>query len=340
MPIDRYRTTRRRQVLRALAAGAGVAALAPGARSWATPGAARPRPAVRAGYNRLAFYDNFSSTKSIDIRGTNRPGYKWYTTEWFDAPDISPDNIAVSNSVLTLGGGTSEIVWGLHSAIASPEPPYYTGTVFSGGAYFEARIAFDPAQGANATAWPAWWSIAIEHIYSEENPTDGQWPGQEPGYVHFAELDFMEAYHAPNESYVGKTSFLSAIHDWSGHKPSPSGPPEHNIFNANCFVDVGPVDWNEFHTYGTLWVPQRRHSPGYVQRFFDGRPVQINYWRGPVTDPPLPGQGDPNTLTVVDADTPGEATETFAIMDLQRHALSISTDKNWPMRVDWVKVWQ
>jgi hypothetical protein len=39
-------------------------------------------------------------------------------------------------------------------------------------------------------------------------------------------------------------------------------------------------------------------------------------------------------------DTPEKADRTYAILDQQRLAVVLGTDCAWPMRVDWVKVWQ
>lgn len=281
-------------------------------------------------FSRLTFIDDFESQSSIDVAASGAVGFKWYPQHWFGSEVTPPSKIGVANSVLELAGVLQTAI------ISRTDPSHYIGSVFGGGAYFEARIAFDPARGALASqAFPAFWSMAIEHIYDSASFSDVQWTGQAPGYAHFIELDFMEAFHLPNESYVGKKGYYGTIHDWSGTYGQ-NGWTNNIQNNGNKFSNVGAVDWSAFHTYGCLWVPATATAPGYVQWFFDNKPGSIVYWKGPIGDPPLPTQ----SLNVYTPSTPALAAATYAKLDEQRLALSLMTDPNWPMLVDWVKVWQ
>lgn len=356
----------RRRFLLGAAGGVAAAGLLPMTAAQAAPAPARavptrgkpswasgpPREAIQEGFCNLVFGDAFGSTSTIDMENTIEPGYKWYTDGWFCRQPTSPDKINISQSVVTLGGGEPNPNYQkLSSAVAIPEPPYYVGTVFGGGAYFEASMAFDPAQGVNAGRGrhPGCWMMSIEHIYDNyhcqpNHLEDEQWPGMPEGYLHFAEIGILEAYRQPFESYEGKTYYLSADHDWSGfHPPGCATGMQYSIFNSeNMFFAVGEVDWSAFHTYGCLWVPQQGDTPGYTQRFFDNRPGPINYHKGPVGEPPLPGQGmpcDPSTGRYT-ADTPDEAAATYAIRDQHRFPIQVRGTAEWPLQVDWLRVWQ
>lgn len=298
-----------------------------------------PPPAAFAGYHRLAFQDNFQSASSIDIKATSQPGYKWYATQWFGGGVTPQQNINIDDSGLTLGGSAINSPASIESAIATKQAPYYVGTVFGGGAYFEARMAFDPTQGANANGWPAFWGLAIDHVYDQIHQQDEQWPGQAAGYAHFSELDFMEAC-CGHQSYVGQTEYFTTIHDWYGlYLPNYGW--DYNIQNGLNFFKVGQVDWSQFHTYGCLWMPAKDGQPGYVQWFFDNQPGWIEYFKGPIGNPPLPGQSQPPYhANSFDAYAPGLAGPTFAILDQQHLALALDTDPSWPLRVAWVNVWQ
>lgn len=300
-----------------------------------------PAAALSAGYDRLVFIDNFSSIKTIDVGATNKPGYKWYATQWFGGGVTPQQNISVDDSVLTLGGSAPGAA-AIETAIASQNPPYYAGTVFDHGAYFEASMAFDPALGVNGNSWPAFWALSIEHIYDSVYQPAEQWPGQVKGYAHFPELDFMEACCGGKHSYAGQKLYYGTIHDWSGviHNNAWENNAWRNIQNGNNGFVVGPVDWNQFHTYGCLWVPASNGKPGYAQWFFDNRPGPIIYWKGSIGNPPLPGQGPPGSASVFTPSTPDQAAPTYAIIDQQHLAVVLDTDPNWPMRVAWVKVWQ
>ncbi|TDE09890.1 glycoside hydrolase family 16 protein [Jiangella asiatica] len=299
---------------------------------------------ARATESQVVFFDDFTSAATIDVGATDAPGYNWYPRKWFRTTATRPENISVSDSVLTLGGngGESDLTR-LSTAIAVDTSPYARGTVFHGG-YFEARIAFDhaerpPTAGAN----PAFWSMAIEHVAHQYVGTFyTQWPGQAAGYSHYIELDFMEHFSDPRQSYV------CTVHDWSGPYATPPGSDDdpfwwYDIANGNNIVQVGPVDWSEFHTYSCYWAPQNGSTPGHVQWFFDGLagPTTNVYWAGPIGAPPLPGQApEPGTPahTSFTPDTPAEADRTFAILDQQRIALTLTTDPGFPMYVDWVRV--
>lgn len=273
----------------------------------------------RSAYSRLSFFDDFTALSTIDVNASGAAGFSWYSQQWFGSNVTSSGAISVSGSVLTLSG--------ILQTAFSPSPGQFTGTVFGGGAYFEASIAFDPAKGALASSgsWPAFWSLAVEHINGTE-----QWPGQPIGYAHFTELDFFEAFHAPNESYVGKTSYWGTIHDWSGIYNS--GFP-FNIQNGNHQFSVGSVDWSVFHKYGCLWVPSANGKPGYVRWFFDDIPGPMIFWLGPPTNPTgINGLLTPSRLE--------DATQNYSVIDQQHLAVRLETDPSWPMMVDWVKVWQ
>jgi hypothetical protein len=338
LPSDPLRPTRRTFLT-------GAAALGTGALLLPTLTACTP-PNEPAGYTRLAFFDDFDSIATIDTAATKAPGYKWYASQWFGFPTTPADNIRVADSVLTLGGGTPTTGTGaaLETAISRPGggAPYHTGTVFGGGAYFEARIAFDPADTPAANRhWPCFWSMSIEHVWHTANPAGRQWPGQPDGYAHFAELDFFEAFTTGGRFGQDRRWYLGGIHDWSGTYVADTGW-QYNIQNSgNNRFDVGSVpDWNRFHTYGCLWVPQQDATPGYVRWYFDNIPGPVIYWKGPIGSPPLPGQGVAGTPMSFTPDTAAEADRTYAILDQHRHALVLGTDYGWPMRVDWVKVWQ
>jgi hypothetical protein len=162
-----------------------------------------------------------------------------------------------------------------------------------------------------------------------------QWSGQASGYAHFNELDVFEA--CCGGSYVGQSGYYGSVHDWSGIYNN--GWPVNISNNAtHYFTPVMPssVNWNQYHTYGALWVPQKGATPGYIQFFFDGYPGPIEYYLGPPVSPPVPQNG----LGSYDPTSPSLATTTYSIIDSQHPALNLSTDGGWPMLVDWVRVWQ
>jgi hypothetical protein len=284
-----------------------------------------PEPAAAAlqGYNALVFDDEFNSTSTIDMSNSQQPGFNWYVANWFGAPATNTNNITISNGVLELGGGTGEAE--LVSAIGNSTGGV-TGTVFGAGTYFEASIQFNPAGGANATSWPAFWGESIEHIIG-----NAQSPGQPSGYTNFAEVDFMEYMNG-----LTSTQYLGTIHNWSGTYSSSTGW-EYNIANyGNNTISIGSVNWSAYHTYGLLWVPQSGNTPGSVTWYFDNHAMSSIYYLGPPGSTSLPG----TTTGSFTPSSPGQAATTYSVLNGQQLALSLDTASNWPMYVDWVRVFQ
>jgi hypothetical protein len=333
-------TIDRRNFLRGLAVGASAATVT--ARKLAAaplPLHEIPEAAVEAGYKTMVFHDDFESLSTIDIANSRAAGFNWYRATWFtggrNALDAS--NISISNGILELGGGTGDLGYGLVSAFDNSKSGF-TGTVFENGGYFEASIRYDPFDCIKAkSTGPAFWSIAIEHIIDNNASGAAQWPGQPAGFTHFIELDFMEPLIRPGRPYRGSKSYQGNIHDWYGIWNAEIRQWTNNISNrSNDVIWVGSVDWNEFHTYGLLWVPQSDTKPGHVTWFFDNQAMSSIYWLGPPGSPPLPGERE-QKLTPASA---AQATATYSILDSQHLALSLSTETAWPMFIDWVKVWK
>ena len=160
------------------------------------------------GYKVRTFYSTIAPG-SYDANNTRADGFQWYRGSWFgQATPANGLTFTGEGAVINPGSGNFSIY------SASPiGPPYldWTGQAFGGGAVFEADLKFDPAQVAAVAAangnvlpgWPAWWTLALEHMIGSTmsaqytgTPTknDVLWPGQgtNPNVVHFIEPDIME----------------------------------------------------------------------------------------------------------------------------------------------------
>lgn len=332
--------TRAARILLALT----IICLASTAMAWprrgpAPPSPTIPAPAAAVGYTTLAFSDNFSSIGTIDVNCTNAPGYNWYAEQWFSNPQscTAPSNISVSGGTLNLAGN------GIQSAVATlPSSPYFVGTVFAHGAYFEASLSFDPAQGAGKTYWPSFWAIAMEHIQdNKDGQVAEQWPGQVTGYSLFGELDFFEA--CCGGSYVGLDFYYGTVLEWSGvyeGSPNFTYPYRTGNFGQNQLIPTGSIlTYILPHYYGFLWVPENGATPGYVQFFYDRVASSPKYYFiGPIGSPPHPGQ---NGLSGAwNPNTSGAAAATYSIIDQEHFAMSLATAGAWNLISYGVNVWQ
>jgi hypothetical protein len=293
------------------------------------------RPNIAAGYNTLAFHDEFTSLSTIDVNASGKSGYNWYVQAWFGGANTPSTSYQLVDGTLVLSGQALESGYSL----ASTRSPYWVGNAFGGGVYVEARFKFDPALGGiYGNYWPAFWAEATQHVQNfADHDRAEHWPGQAARYDHYVEID-MEM--CCGGSFVGKTSFNSGIVDWYGVWTPKGGYPNHIHNQYSLFFDPykgsQATNWNQFHTYGYLIVPQNGTTPGHIQWFFDGLPGPAQFWQGPIpASPPLPGDGG----NILEARTPSAATATYAITDIDTIMLNIATQVGWPITVNWVRVW-
>jgi hypothetical protein len=151
-------------------------------------------------------------------------GFKFYRFIPFGGGVLPRGGIVIANSVLTLSGGTNYNY--AMGSTCGKGGNQWVGFDVTGGAYFEASIAFDPF--VSAPGWPAFWSMADEHL----------WGGNNTGWI---EADFMDKYFENDRQYIT-----------GGHWWNPQDVP------ATVFPTVGGYDWEQFHIYGFLWVPGDR----------------------------------------------------------------------------------
>ena len=275
-----------------------------------------PQQAAKAGYTKQVCCRPFSSA-TVDVKASGKPGFDWYTIQWFGESPIPADQVTFNDDgSITVGGAAT----GVESAI--PVNGGVNGNLFSHGAYFEATVKIDPTLASRASlSWPAFWAWDMRQVTSA-----AQWPGQPAGYFHWAEADFLEAFHSPRSGLIAP---IGTIHDWSGRflnggwqfNISNNGP---NVFKLN------PVD-NNWHRIGFLWVPQNGNTPGFGAWYIDDVLDHTQSWLGPVGSPPLDGQFTGAWI--------GQS-QTYAITDDAQLSVIMTGDPEWPITVGQVRVFQ
>jgi hypothetical protein len=278
--------------------------------------------------------NTFSSSlnqNEIDLAKSGNTGFRWYLGQFFSTASMDEKELSFPPSGGVVIGGTGDM-----PILGTAEPVEHdggwVGTAFGGGGYFEAQLKFNPddtLRSGDKDLWPAFWSMAIEHL---ANLKEQQWPGQAPGYVHFAEPDFFEYDRSgltPQNYYGG------AFHEWYGKWDSACGP------NTFCSVSNMPrgqtsysnfkigapfgTDFNVYHKFGFLWVPATTITNGRAQYFFDDKLTSdVISWKQ------YSGQQPP----------PGKAPWTFGIIDQQHLVLFLQTGSQEPMAILSVNVWQ
>ena len=261
-----------------------------------------PSAALSAGYTTLIFNDDFDSIDSVDVNDTKKSGFKWYLGLPFGGPNTLPSAFSVSGSVLNLTNCPRNYNWAISSFCIKSN----VGHSFRYG-YFEARIHFDPALGKVSRGFPAWWTLSTH--YSKM--------GEMFEADHWAELDFFEAYTSGFTDY--KRDFVGTVHDWANKSKT------HYQNRNNVQPLPKDTDFNQWHIYGCLW------TPGMVTWYFDNKALMTQKYSA--TSPPDPLANGTTVPTPVGI---------FHYLDVDPEGmlLILGSDPNWPIYVDWVRVWQ
>ncbi len=231
---------------------------------------AAPAPAAAVGFNTETFCTNTFTTANTDTTGGLNPGFAWYTLNCFGSHFSKPTPAYVLNGdgSITLGtsSGGPALMWSVHCITGAP---YWRGTAYGGGMYWEATVQF-PHSANSGNPFPSMWMQAAESFSNPGglNPAS-QWPGQADGYDHFEEVDLIE--------YMGGTLTTDRCsHDWYG--PHGSGFSWANEFSSCDYPTQTLAYFSSPHTYGILWVPATASTNGKLVWYVDGAVVKTLTW--------------------------------------------------------------
>lgn len=300
----------------ALAAGCGLLCGAVSA-SAVTP----PAPAAAAGYRVETFSTNGTfNTRTVDTNLTFASGYQWYLFNFYGSKPV-PALVTLNNdgSATVSSFGNNEAT--MASAAQISAAPYFRGTAFGGGAYFEATLAFD-AQAVNLSkGWPAWWTVAVEDI---DGSHGDQWPGQPAGFDNFAEPDIFEYDQGVNYP----NAYFGSMHEWYGvwNRTCTAYCEVSSPYAAGVRIVPANTNFSAYHRYGLLWIPATATKKGSLTYYFDG--VQVGQ---PFTYSRFTNQAPPPN-----ANTPWA----FGVIDNQHLVLILGSGASTPLQVQAVTVWQ
>lgn len=278
-----------------------------------------PSQVMALGYTVKTFSSNFA-LNNVDLKSTGASGFYWYPWQFFGhrATNVSSTIQVNRDASITLLGDKSSYSGSIATAVPNNSTNKFSGVAFGGGGYFEAILKFK-SNGLDKKNWPAFWSMAIEHMASLSS---AQWPGQPKGYEHFIEADFFE-YDVGGGNFFG-----GAMHDWYGiwNKTCPDGYCKASLPYSIVKRQVPKsTDFNQYHRYGFLWVPATDKSVGYAEYYFDGQKVgERTSWSKYINQSP----------------PPGSKPWTFGIIDNNHLVIVLGTGFKQPMTVKSVRVWQ
>ncbi|CAM6054508.1 unnamed protein product [Sphagnum tenellum] len=217
-----------------------------------------PPAAAAAGFTKLVFNDDFTTTTTIAPNSSVQTGYNWY---WNTQVAFGASNYSVNTSQTAAslnngnnGGGNNASPAGgiLHligvtgnsgnTGVLNTVPTNSTTGQMWQHAYFEAYIQTNAAQnnGSSANGWPGFWSWS-----THPDP--------------MTEIDFFE-YWPPS----GKNAnAYGSLHEWPA--------------NVTASVSSNIANDSNWHTFGCLWTGNG--TTGQVAWYYDnvlvGNPVKV-----------------------------------------------------------------
>ncbi len=268
--------------------------------------------AQQYGFTKLVFEDDFDSPHTIDYSGTGNSACNWYIDRPYGWSTLTTDDFNVENSVLTIGP-------------ALPASSYSLSTYSKAGkrgftwkfGYAEARIRFEvdniPTSDQGRRACPAFWGMSINNVLGKN-------------VNQYGELDIMEVFQNSDETH--SVYYAGTLHNYkkSGSKYHVGS----NFVNSTGHRGEQLRPSSEWHTYGALW------TKGYIAWYVDG--VFIHSVTFKENELPIFHYRDyADPLPSMESDRNWEGIHT--VMNNEELVMILGGDKNWPMQVDWVRIW-
>jgi hypothetical protein len=289
-----------------------------------------PAAAQSVGFTHHTFSTQRFSTENVDLGRSYASGSQWYLFNFStmvapaQSASLGPDGSIVLFDRLLQNANA------LIATVGSNRSIGFVGTAFGCGAYMEAEFRFDDSRikEPNGTInWPSFWTMSVEHLVGtpEQN-----WPGQQPGYLHFAEFDIFEKVW-PGAKYV------ATIHDWFGVQLKTCSNNAQfcsiDSYDSNSIPVPAGTDFGRFHRAAMIWVPATETSRGYAKFYFDRTEVgAAQSWTQFKDEPPPPV----NSKSPWVSNLPSWS---YGIVDKQHLALVLGSG-SIPMTVRSVDVWQ
>ena len=264
-----------------------------------------PAVAASAGFNTETFSTTSFNTTNTDSNFTLAPGYQWYSLDCFGSTLGAPLHYTFNgDGSIQLGANGVGPAW-ISTFNCSPTgSPYWHGTAFGGGFYWQATMSF--ASGTSGgNPFPSMWTQSIESWAQTGGANTGaRWPGQGSTYDIFEEVDVIE--------YMN-VNFSSdrCSHNWYGAHTS--GFNWANKVDSCDFPTQASNYFTTSHDYGLLWIPATSSTSGSLTWYVDGAPVKTMTWAQfvltncqnnatqcpPPTSPWTPGVIDSNHMPLI-----------------------------------------
>ncbi len=281
-----------------------------------------PAAAAAAGMTNLVFAEDFETETAIDFSGEGKPGYSFYADRPYAMSTLTPEECQMRDSVLYMKPEQCGAAIGMVTYSKKGR----TGFTMHYG-YAEARIRADQPTG-EYDGVPAFWGMEKKDMMGEP-------------WVRCGELDILEMViphtDATRKIYTGTLHEHLRKFDENGNEIRKERVFASNLVNSTGYKDQFDFIDDQWHTYAALW------EPGHIAWYMDGKLMHSARYNA--TDlPQYYYRDDPTPLPRIEETRPELAHRTWPgahhVMETAEEILVLGCNKNWPMEVDWVRVWQ
>ncbi len=285
-----------------------------------------PAAAEAAGFTKLTFCEDFETDKAIDFSDEGREGYSFYADRPYGMATFTPEECQMRDSVLYFAPEDGHAGIGL----CSYSKKFDIGYTMKFG-YAEARIRADlPTDEYDG--WPAFWGMHKDDVMGRP-------------WVRAGELDILEMYDPKGKGRSGGVRkdiiYTGTTHDiWRTGEIGENGRPLANECSSTIiacgYQDQFDYIDDQWHTYAALW------KPGYIAWYMDGKLMHATTFND--TELPRYYYRDDTTPLPFEEYDPEDFDRLFKgghnVMNDTEQVIILGAHKNWPMEVDWVRIWQ
>lgn len=281
-----------------------------------------PAAAAAAGMERLTFADDFDTPSTVDARNERTDGFLWYVDRAYKQPPLLPDELewhAEDSYLRILTKGSM--------GITSYSSTARTGFMMKEG-YIEGRIRLGAPQNEKVSH-PLFYMLGDRDFLGK--------PWADNGLI-----GVLAAPRTRNKQGEMKPYYVGNVHhyqrSWERDK---DGKPiirlASNLVNAGGYNDWFTFLDDEWHTYGLLW------EKGHIAWYMDGREMHaVRFGKNEL--PRHYYRNQPHPVQPLESKDLSFANRTwlgaYTVFDNESMVISLYSRAEWPMDVDWIRVWQ
>ncbi len=279
-----------------------------------------PEAAKAAGMTNLVFSEDFETETAIDFSGEGKPGYSFYADRPYGGTTLTPEECQMKDSVLYMKPIQCPSAIGLGSYSKAGR----TGFTMHYG-YAEARIRVKQPTG-EYNGVPAFWGMGLKDFLGQN-------------WTHCGELDILEIVVPSTDK--DKKIYTGTLHNHYRDGERTEEGHLKTVYASSLVVATGYQDNfdyidDEWHTYAALW------EPGHIAWYMDGKLMHAARYNA--TDiPEYYYRDDPTPVKRLAEVYPGQTEVVWPgahhIMDEENEVIILGCNYNWPMEVDWVRIW-